>query len=79
MIETEEKLKQITDEIFEDMTIIERYAGTAYCTGKRDDDDDSKFWLGQYKALERTYKNIETHMFRLMMEREEKEKQDANH
>jgi len=70
----EKKLEQIMGEISSDMVQVERYAGTAFCTGKRDEEDDSKFWLGQYKALKRIYDNVEKHMFTLMIEREDKEK-----
>ena len=71
-LETEKKLKQIMDEIFDDMRTVERYAGTAYCTEK-EDESEAKFWLGQYRALKRTYNNIEKHMFTLIMKREAEE------
>lgn len=72
-LEIEKKLKEIMDEIFSDMCQMEKYAGTAYCTGRRDEEDDSKFWLGQYKALRRTYENVQKHMFMLQIEREKDE------
>ena len=71
-IEIENKLKQITEEIFDDMLQVQKYAGTAYCT-EVDDDSESKFWKGQYIALKRTRQSIERHMFMLQIEREKKD------
>lgn len=65
--EVEEQLKEITDEIFDDMLQVEKYAGTSYCT---EEESESKFWKGQYLALKRTRQSIETRMLRLVMKRE---------
>ena len=65
--EVEEQLKQITEEIFDDMLQVEKYAGTSYCT---EEESESKFWKGQYLALKRTRRSIETRMLRLVMKRE---------
>ena len=67
--ETEEQLKQITEEIFTDMLQIEKYAGTSYCT---EGEEEAKFWKGQYIALKRTRQAIETRMLRMVMKREAK-------
>ena len=68
--ETEEQLKQITEEIFTDMLQVEKYAGTSYCT---EEESDSRFWKGQYLALKRTRQAIETRMLRMVVKRENPE------
>jgi len=68
--EIENKLKQIADEILDDMLQVQGYAGVAYCT-EVDDDSESKFWKGQYTALKRTRQRIERHV--LQIEREKKD------
>ena len=72
--EVEEQLKQITDEIFDDMLQVEKYAGTSYCT---EEESESKFWKGQYLALKRTRQSIETRMLRLVMNREAQENNEV--
>ncbi len=71
-LEIEKELKSVMDEIFTDMMQVERYAGTAYCLD-REEESDAKFWLGQYKALHRTYEAVQKRMFLLQMEREKEE------
>lgn len=70
-IDIEKELKKVMVEIFADMAKIQHYAGVAFCT--EEDESESKFWRGQYLALNRTWRNVQTRMFRLQMKREEKE------
>ena len=71
-LEVEKELKEITEDIFDDMLQVEKYAGTAYCT-ETEDESDAKFWKGQYLALKRTRQKIETRMLRMIMKREDSE------
>ena len=71
-VEVEKELKKVMDELFKDMVNIQNYAGIAFCT-ETEDESESKFWRGQYIALNRTRQNVQNRMFRLRMEREDKE------
>jgi len=67
---TEEKLREIIDEIWKDMRTVRDYAGTAYCT---EEESNAMFFKGQYEALKRTVSAIEKHIYILMAEREKGE------
>lgn len=75
-LEVEKELKKVQDDIFKDMHEIQNYAGIAFCT-ETEDESESKFWRGQYIALNRTRVNVQNRMFRLQMEREDQEEADS--